>query len=392
MSLGKSLYNIDIKYQGEEVDFDMENFNFLIHDSIHETYPKMKLGIQDASSFLQEYLFGVEGTELEIEMKIGDNGEHLTNKFTFADNSMPNSSSGHNLGGEVVYNLIHNSAFKQSKLSEGFNSRISDIVRDKLDNYEFNDIIINDTGNNDLWYQPFMKDFEFIRKFLLPYAYSQNSNNSPFYFFINANNEANFVNYKGIKDNKLDYKLSYGLSESGQGGMSQVLNLKRMTLGASLIHDLKNIKRYGLSLDGSLREYSGQTISDVYTTSNNGKEPLVHDSSLITKILEKDEESVNGKIENNNGYMINLMSKFMGLEKLIMITPFNPFLRAGYSFDFSTYSFDFENTPSINYTDNYIIEESNHVWSGQAYTQIIASRKTVSPDSNEVKIYSDLGV
>nr|MDA3856327.1 hypothetical protein [Candidatus Woesearchaeota archaeon] len=308
----------------------------------------------------------------------------------FVDNNLSNISNNSTLGGVLKYRLVHSASFKQSVISSAYDDRISGIVNDKLSTYGFSTININDTGNQDIWYQPNKKDLEFIKNDLLPYAYSNNSDNTPFYFYIDATNTANFINYKTIKNNILNFKLTYG-RQSENDELIAPLSIEKLTLGSKATKDLRYIKGIGLNLDGGIEEIEEQLISDIYS-SKQGKSPVIFDPSIITKIIEMDEELEKGKQENNQGYLINLLAKVIGLEQFIVTIPYNSYVRAGTSIDFITNDSGKEFNPSINYTDNYIIEEVSSLWNGKiGLTKFIMSRNNLALDPSEFLIYNELG-
>ena len=71
-------------------------------------------------------------------------------------------------------------------------------IKESAKKYNFDKIDIENTLNSGYWYQPYINDSEFIMNYLLPFAFSNSSQNTPFYCWIDSNNEFHFKSFQSM--------------------------------------------------------------------------------------------------------------------------------------------------------------------------------------------------
>jgi len=386
-------YELNLKYEGEPLDLDPRSYSFAIVDSIFDSFPKVILTINDVAGFYQEHLFGVEGSNLEIEFGYAK-GKTSKLPLVFLSNEIDSVDGTDRISGTVKYVLTHKWYKKQNIKSRAFDDRISSIVREILKSSDFSKININDTGNKSIWYQPLMSDIDFIQKILIPKAYSNNSGRSPFYFFITSNNEANLIHYRAMLNNTVPGEFRYGAGDDQEETINTIFSIKRLHLGSQVTKSYRNIRVFSGDNNGSFNELDSISIND-FPSSLSGKVPIIFDSNDFTDYMTFQEKESYGEQENNKGKRINHFKNVIGLEKFVITIPFNPTIVSGKSINLITVAANSTSSdPSLNYSGKYVVEESNHLWAGiggTGLTKLIISRKTIKAPSSEITLTRKLG-
>ena len=179
---------LNVKVNENESGLSPSSISLMEFDSIFQFYPKCKIAISDSTGQLNEYLTFVNGTNLEILFGANDSTSKKC-RFVVAKDAVPQQQTVSSIGGAFELETIHEYFYKQYKKSKSYSSNISDIVKSIVKNYNFSQINIESTLNTGNWYQPYVNDSEFINDYLLPFSYSSSSKNTPFFSFINSNNE-----------------------------------------------------------------------------------------------------------------------------------------------------------------------------------------------------------
>ena len=202
--------SISLKINGNDSGLSPMSFSVIEFDSIYQFYPKVKFVISDYEGVGNEYLGFINGTELEISFGATDDDIKKC-KFVVAKDAVPQQKTSSNgIGGDFEIELIHDYFMKQYKKSNAYQSNISDIIKDITSKYQFDLVDVEDTLNSGYWYQPFVNDSEFIVDYLLPFAFSNSSQNTPFYAFINSNNEFHFKSFNSMFNSTPLKEISYG--------------------------------------------------------------------------------------------------------------------------------------------------------------------------------------
>ena len=167
------------------------------------------MGVSDYEGLMNEYLAWVDGTSVEVTFGL-DESSCKKCKFVVCKNAVPQQrTSSNGTGGDFEIELIHDYYYSQVKTSKAYKSNISDIISSLAKKYKFNKINIDKTTNSGIWYQPYVNDSEFIMDYLLPFAFSSSSQNTPFYCWINSNNEFNFKSFQSMFNSTPIKELTY---------------------------------------------------------------------------------------------------------------------------------------------------------------------------------------
>lgn len=381
-------YEFSLAIDGKSVVDDSMEYSFSISDSIHEIYPRMAFSFNDLSGLLQEFLLTTEGLPVQVTFGIKDAGK-IECRFVIQDDDLENSQTPGIMNGELRINLVHEYHNKQSVKSTAYNDRISSIVRTLINRYSFNSININDTGNKSYWYQPMTSDVDFMKQILLPYAYSKNADNTPFFMFIDSNNEFNFRNFTSLF--KTDpVAISYYPEIQRSTKQTNALTIGRFRTGSSVTYPIR--RRALIWLDRETGELHEEDDHIYSYPSNSEQIPIVGDNSLVTGYLFLGQTKTNAsEKEIFNAPKFETMKDSLFLDRLMIGTYLNTDLRAGktITLDLPTRKTDTGDDLSLLFRGKYLIEDSKHVWNGKSksgYTKILVSRRGVNvPDQYQIK-------
>lgn len=366
-------YDINIKIDNTTIENSPSSYSFIITDSIYKTYPEAEIAIEDITGVLQEYFTTVEG--LKYTLSIGYENEILSCPFIIKNSELSSTRTAGYLSGIPKVYLIHDYFNEQTRTSNVYTDRISNIVRNKLSSYPFRSVEINDTGNSEKWYQTMKNDVNFINENLIPLSFSNNSSKSPFYFFINANNEANFRNFYSMYKEKQAFKL-YVTSNNLQGvSNSAVLDIKMVHTGIDINYQQRNIHSFLYNNNtGDLENEN--LLTQEFPQRNKSLSQIANSDNITSYTILPRNLSETARTEAINGLKNYLMKKSMIYDRLIISTYFNPKLTSGKRISLTIPSTENPGDSNLNFSGNYIIEKSNHVWDSKtAYTTIVVGRK-----------------
>lgn len=382
----EDLYIINLMINETRLEIEPQSYSFSTTENINSLYSTASITFEDNTGLLQEYLGTVPGVPIEIEF---GNKDHLNKtKFKINFDALDEPSSPGFITGKVDFFLIHESFFQQQIVSKAYKNRISKIVEKIMGNYNFSKIDIDDTGNEDTWYQPLITDAKFIQERLLPHAYSYNASLSPFYSYITSDNEYHFRNMKSMLDEgkliTIEYKNISGDSEEekDRSAENKTSSMKRWRTQYKNIWKIQDRSLFSIDREtGDLTEDEDSITQ--YPAQNNLKLPVMskkagfnswHDDYMS--------ESETGKVENQLGLRISSNKPGMLIDEFLLIQPFNPILHAGKAIQLNVYTMNNEGSQiSNNFSGPYIIVECEHVWDGEssrAYTKLIIGRKYIS--------------
>lgn len=384
-------YEIELKVDNTLVDVPAANYTFTIKDSIYELYPRVIMSFDDSSGLYNEYLAFVNGTKFDI--KFGNKDDFITCPFIINKNSIPQQRTQISFGGATEIELVHEYYYYQKKQALAFNDEISNIIRRKISTFPFHNastLDIDTTYNKGYWYQPLITDAEFISNMLLPFAFSSNSLQSPFYFFIDINNDIHFSSLKSLF---IDKKESIELIHK-QGLETDALALNRILYINTYQSAMRDIKGTYNRLvtkfdkDGNLEDEQDSLV-DYPNLPNSGLVPLRFDSSLLTGNIELLDEDINNtsSLEKNDnmGIKIFAMRDSILLDKVLITCNLNTNLRAGKKIKASIYNKENSDKTDLSYrySGEYLIETSYHKWFGRtASTVLVCGRQSITIPSN----------
>jgi len=384
--LYQNRFFIGVTVEGKDLDFAPSAYSFVIKDSIHNLYPTASITFRDLSGQFNEFMTFVDGVKVAITYGLQD--KNITCPFIITRNSMPEQISRTSAGGLLEIPLIHEYYFNQSKQSLAFNDEISNIIRKKAEKFNFKSINIDTTINKGIWYQPYLSDADFMVKNLLPFAYSSDSQSSPFYLYIDLNNNFYFKSYKKLyMDEKAIYKLKLAPNVTVESMTADVLYSFNPTQ-VSILDIKEELHRLLFNFDSSgVYDDVQDTISDYPSSGTNKFIPITWDLNNLTNTVELLSEDIQMENTRNNniGLQNNSMKKAYNIDRVIMMCNLNTDLTSGKKIELNIPigSDQDKIESSQRYTGNYLIETAYHKWTGAlGKTILVCSRQDVNLPSN----------
>ena len=380
--------SISLKINGNDSGLSPMSFSVIEFDSIYQFYPKVKFIVSDYEGIANEYLAFVDGTELEITFG-ADNDNMKKCKFVVAKNAVPQQKTSSNgIGGDFEIELIHDYFMKQYKKSNAYQSNISDIVSDIVSEYQFDSVDIENTLNSGYWYQPFVNDSEFIVDYLLPFAFSNSSQNTPFYAFIDSNNEFHFKSFNSMFTSTPLKEITYGTDPIDIIANDKIfysVNFSQLEL--SKIKPYFNCRYFSYDKDSNISLENDTLLKYV---KSQGKYPIIGSSSDSTNIISLYDEDINldDTKNNNKGYAINLHKDIVLPDKIMINTHLDKNLTCGnmITINMPTVTSNASEDKSLRNTSDYLIESSYHIWdSKNARTMLVCSKQNIIVPSKEYR-------
>lgn len=377
--------NVSLKLNGNESGLSPMSFALTMFDSIYQLYPKVKLMVSDYEGFLNEYMGLVDGTKVDIAIGASDDSVR-TCPFIVAKNAVPQQKTSSNgTGGDFETELIHDYYSVQFKKSRAYMNNISDIVRSIVREYSFTSVDVEDTLNSGYWYQPYLTDSEFMFNNLLPFAFSNSARNTPFFMFIDSNNNFNFKSFNTMFMENPIKELTYTTDNLAIAVSSETfssINFSQVEM--SKLKPLFNTEYYNYDSSGNVTS-DNDVVTDYLSTSQ-GKYPVIGDSSNPTNLcsLYDYDFDADDTESNNDGYRINLHKDVISPDKIIINTVLDKDLVCGNTVRVNMPMVDSNATTdtSLRNSGLYLIESSYHIWDGHnARTMLICSKQKVSVTS-----------
>ena len=372
---------ISLKVNGNDSGLSPMSFSVIEFDSIYQFYPKVKFIVSDYEGIANEYLAFVDGTEVEITFGESDDSVKKC-KFVVAKNAVPQQKTSSNgIGGDFEIELIHDYFMKQYKKSDAYQSNISDIVSEIASKYQFDSIDVEQTLNSGYWYQPFVNDSEFIINYLLPFAFSNSAQNTPFYAFIDSNNVFHFKSFNSMFNStplkEITYG-TYGIDIVANGNIFYSVNFSQLEL--SKIKPYFNCRYYNYDEDGNI---SLENDSLLKYTKSQGKYPIIGSSTNPTEIISLYDNDIkqDDTKNNNKGFAINLHKDVVLPDKITVNTHLDKTLVCGNTItvNMPNVTSNSSDALSLRNTSTYLIESSYHIWdSKNARTMLVCSKQNVN--------------
>lgn len=375
-------YSFNIKIEEKELDVWYEKVMFSIKDSIHKLHPEGTLVFLDAFGVAQERAFLIDGTNIKIDYGFGD--DNISCPFNVIHDQSIDMLSSTYIAGNINLLLKHNYHWTESIQSKVFKQKkISEVVTDLFSKYQFTKRNIFETMNKSDWYQPLMKESDFIYKILLPNAYSPSSNNTPYFCFINSNNEVNFTTYNQMFNRAKTIDIVLNPQDIKIAMNTNPLQLNRFITGNEISEPLSYVKDFEInSENGSLIEHDKRlidypkTFSSLSTYEAPKQVPIRVQDELYKSYIDLPSAITTGQKDNNNGKVIYNQANGFFLERLHLILPLNLKLIAGRVVNLNIDSSD--KTKSIRFGGVWLIEESEHIFNGREGLSIIdISKKNI---------------
>lgn len=381
------LYEIGIALgaKKEETDIHPDTYSLTMKDSIWHLYPTLQWDVQDSFGLYQEMSMFTDG--MEVTASLGYLGEFLHCPYILQTPIKPVSLSGGSLGGVVQNSLIHRYSERQEIKFHNWYDNISKIVQKLVNNFLFNSVNISTTTNEDYWYQYNLSDSQFIVKQLLPFAWSANSQDTPFFAFIDSANNFHFQDYLTLWDQTPIKAYLQTPSDQVEDGIV-VHNLQRVTPGGMFLKQSRKINFHKFNNDGDMDTIE-TNINSFPSGGEIQKVPLIADLDLLTDTeMLYDDESTSGKKNNNKGLQQFIYRNSLFLEKIVCTTPLNPTILAGKTIELYVYISDNNSAEQISsaVSGKYLIESVSHTWnkggSKAPQTTFVAGRKNIKIPNN----------
>lgn len=382
-------YNIEVQVNKEVIDLKPEAMTFRLKDSIHNLFCTAEFEYKDVAGLFQEYLALVEGVKVQI--LYSEDETQVKNRYVVTSDELLETMTKGILNGTVKTFLKHEFFDAQEVVSAAFEDRISRIVRDIANKYRFKDAVINDTGNQDVWYQPQATDARFIRKYLLPYAFSRNAAGTPFFCFIDSANVFHFQSYAAlISENPVTTLRLLPEGESVARDKNAIRNISRVRVGSDVTKHLRKREITMISpKDFSLIEEEDSLLD---TPSSVKQLPIVGDKDQVTGQLHLGVEgSTTGEKENALGYQAHTARDGYFLDRFRVELPLQLRLTAGKTvmLEIGKWLQGDGSESSLAFRGRYVIEDSEHVWDGEqksGKTVLIIGRKGLNvPNTYYIK-------
>lgn len=376
--LVNNTYEVSIKIENQDFDFSPQNISFNLRDSIYNFYPVASMTINDAKALYNEYLAFVNGTKIDITYGLETDYTNCT--YNVIKNSIPDQFAANGFGGLTNLSLIHNYFFNQSKISKAYKDEISSIVKKCINNFTFSKTFIERTLNKGSWYQPLVNNSEFITQYLLPFCYSPTSKNTPFFSFINSNNEFYFESYYVLMNQGIVEELEFspkGIDTSL--ALNSIHSLYTYQTPLSEIRDSINQLIYSFDKTATIQT-TNELLADFLN--QNRVAPIIADENLKYYYDVYSDDIKDDNIKNNNrGLKLFNKRNIFTVDKIIILTNLNRKLCAGKKIKVNVpvYSEKEQKELSPRYSGEYIIESSYHAWdSKKGCTIVVASRQAIN--------------
>jgi len=382
----QDLVEINLKIDGKKFEPPISSLFILFGDSIYKPLPELNITFSDKTALIQESLLTCIGLDLQAEMNFLNEFDIVGGDFNISDVTMDKRENSKTIAGSVDVKGIHKWQKELDIKSEGYFSKISDIVRQLAPATLFKSVSISNTVNQDYWYQPLVNDVDFIKDYLLPYAYAPASDGSMFYFFVNNLNELYFKSYSDLYNSKPVVTLKMVTEQESNSEKDRIRVLERVVM--PLDNNYKNYNRYIFQMDSDTHELVEEedSITD-YPKIPMKKLPIAKNENFTSWLYHYDTESNNGRKENNKGLKASGMVNSYYLERYLVTTMFNPKINAGSVIELDLpYPDNNDNSQkSIFMQGKFLVEKAEHIWDGKEkklYSRLVVCRKFADvPDS-----------
>ena len=378
---------------------------FGLQDSIYDSYPVITIHVMDdGARFSEEYFYT---QSLDFKIKISDLYDKVSNfdhNYFLDNHTFEVSNAQYLVGLNKLY--LHSSYRKQDVAkSKSYKGNISDVVRNIIS--KFKNVLgpprmyISPTSNIDTWYQSNIEDFNFI-KTLSYYALNIENSNSPYYTFFNLKGEFYFQTVVDLFAQSPVDTYYYGVNSKNKDAnninnqllRNVIRNVSFNPITSNMMLDEYNVKFYKLTNDGS---YSNKEV-DLKTKISENKlfnnkltirnQDIENIRSIYTFGLIDDE-----KQENIYKGWVNrtFMNAISFPYRLNVSMQFDTRLCSGKVIELKfTSPFDNKNNESLEYSGNWLILKSNHIFDekGIGYTNLLLGKSSINVFKNH-KMYND---
>lgn len=346
-----------LSFKEDHVKFD----GIILSDSIYSFFPRLTINLPDTTGLYSEKFFFLEG--MKYNVKFGDeDGGYLEPSFYWSEDRLSAWQGGITMAGHKAMEMVSAFDLLDAPKSKSYEDTISNVIKTIADEFAVDKSYITTTGNQGIWYQPWIKNTKFIDS-LLEVAMGTNDEKSPFYSFFNLHNEFYFQNMaelmKGTPEGELN-TLHREKDPSQRILEEEIKNIEYSILGSMVNKDNYCNNYHSIKADGTLVTVAKEKISD-HVYNGDGKLAILKDltnevSDNIYIGLEDgySPDEIKGKI--NRFYVdSNLMFR------LQLLTVFNRKFVSGKNVDIKIGSIeDAGKTFATEFSGNWLISQSTH--------------------------------
>jgi len=365
-------YTIEIIIQGEFFEVGLSEFSFSISDSIWEPYSKMDMDFRDPTGLFLEYLLFNIGAEIEVNF--GLENEVISNVLNITSEETTEGITGGLLNGIISVRLKNQFFQKQERKNGVYEGTPSEVIEEILGEKEsgFSETFVDTSENSQQWIRPLRTQMELFSDTFLENVYSNNSNNTPFFLFIDSKNDFHFESFSTL----------FSKSPVAQLELKQV---DMSTIDENTIDIfLPFTEKIETLLEGLKRKafrFSNEDFS--FTEEERGIDEIAPGDYPVIYNGDDFRYSMCGEDEtdcNQKGRELFSHRKSLLPSKAIIVCRLNTLLTAGQTVEVTVDSAIPELSTSICHSGKYLIEKSEHVWQGDrmaGYTRLIVGRKSI---------------
>lgn len=363
------------------------DISFSMQDSIWDFYPISLFSFIDSTGLVFEGKGLTEGMPVTLDYGTDEKEDSIQCPYVVKNTEMPETKTTGLINGEVKGTNIHRYRTKQTIESKAYSGAISDIVEEVIEDETFDEILIDNSENNGIWYRPLLTQEQFIEEILLENVYSRNSDSTPYFCFIDSKNRFHFQHYKTLYNQNVKAKLIYkSIGIEGVLDKNTIMSISPFSADLDSYYPVLKRKIFTFSdEDGSISE-EDDLITEHPPISGN-KFPFVGDTSIYTGYQDLNilvEEAPYN--ENILGQRIFKLRPAMNIERFLITTPLHTEILSGDCIEIQTPTLAPDKEKKSEYhSGKYLVERSNHKWLGKksiGLSQFVISRQTVNVVEN----------
>jgi hypothetical protein len=372
-------YDLEVLINNASVSPSVNSYAMSLHDSIYSAFPSLEIGISDPSGAFLEYGTFWQGTPIKINFGIASTGDLLKSEFRVIDRDVIKSGeTTPGLSGSMKITALHKSFFenRESPKTALKEMTVSDAVRTL-----FPSVKSEDTKGKIEAYA-FDDPYLIVREVLLPQA--TNGKIRPYCFFMDLKGGLHFESIEKLEGGSPEATLELRRIEAQDENMFDTMNSFlpfQESLGDMMekLHAESKVLKSDLSF-----EIEDKSVA----TDAKYKIPVMADTRIHHDMYFH--RQFNPKVEYGlikPGLYADAMRAGFFIDKAIVNIPFHPKLIAGkvVKTEVSIYAASQNAVLSEIFSNNWLIEQSTHLWDGmkkQAGTSLVLCRSSLKPRSD----------
>ena len=195
--------NYEFKFKSFDEKLNLDNASIkhypriYFQDSLFDFFPYGEVYYKDSIGLITDLLIFKEGLELKTKLGTEKDG-YIEGTYVWSESQVNNITMTNHISGDNAFILISKYYLDDKPQSRAWNDTVINIVKD-ITKKDFNItdnkklFLTSSTSGVDSWYQYNIKSRQFLESILAKNAYHQTYNKSPFYTFINCNDEFYFM-------------------------------------------------------------------------------------------------------------------------------------------------------------------------------------------------------